>query len=137
MATKHGSQGTLKLNDGSLRDVSGYVTDTGMNRLRGMADITTIGVITTGFKSYIPGLQDLTIPLSGNYDPTVDGYLNTLFSLLTAAVWEYQPAAGLTGDIKYSGTGFLTKYEIKSGRDDAARIDAEWQNSGVVTRTVL
>lgn len=140
MATEHGSTAILKLNDGSLRDMSAYVTETGWNRLRDMHDITTIGVAsgTQGMKSYIPGLGDGTIPLEGNYDPTVDGYLNTLYTEnTTARAWEYYPADDATGDVKYSGTGWLSKYDIKTGTSDAGRISAEWQNSGAVSRATV
>lgn len=136
MAVQHGSKAVLKLHDGtSLRDMSAYLTQTGMNRMRDLAETTAIGGTT--YKSYITGLRDGTFPLEGNYDPTADGYLSTMYDNDAAAAFEYYPHGTASGCVKYTGNFVLTSFEITTGSGDKGGISAEAQITGAVTRALV
>ncbi len=137
MAFTHGSKAIFKLTDAAatLRDISTYVTSTGLSRLADMAEVSTLG---TTAKQYVPGLTDATVPLEGPFDPTVDGYLNGLLGFATAVAFEYYPAGEPVGATKpkYTGNVYLTTYDLETGMDDAAQWTGELQLTGPVTRAV-
>lgn len=137
MAFSHGSKAIFKVTDSgaTLRDISTYLTSTGLQRLADMAETSTLG---TTAKSYIPGMTDGTIPLEGNFDPTVDGYLSGVLGYSTALSFEYYPAGEPVGATKpkYSGSCWLASYDIETGTDDKAGISGELQLTGTVTRAV-
>ena len=132
MATSHGSTAVLKVTSGgSLRDISQYVTTTGLAREIDKAETSTLG---STVKSYIQGLTDATIPIEGLYDPTVDGYFAALVGIPGAGgtAFEFYPAG--TAGVKYSGSVIMSKYEIKSGVEGANEISGEFQVTGAITR---
>ena len=132
MAASHGSSAVLKVTSGgSLRDISAYVTTTGLAREIDKAETSTLG---SSVKSYIQGLTDATIPIDGLYDPTVDGYFAALVGTPGAGgtAFEFYPAG--TAGTKYSGSVIMSKYEIKSGVDGANEISGEFQVTGAITR---
>ncbi len=135
MAFSHGSVAVFKIQDasGTLRDLSSYVTTDGLQRAIDTAETTTHGKTA---KEYLPGLQDATVPLEGNFDPTVDGYLDGIRGLVRA--WEYYPAGEPVGatNPKYSGSAILTSYEIEGPVDDKSGFSAEFQVTGPVARAV-
>lgn len=132
MSSSHGSSAVLKVTSGgSLRDISQYVTTTGLAREIDKAETSTLG---STVKSYIQGLTDATIPIEGLYDPTVDGYFAALVGIPGAGgtAFEFYPAG--TAGIKYSGSVIMSKYEIKSGVEGANEISGEFQVTGAITR---
>lgn len=137
MAFTHGSKATFHLDDsgGTLRELSTYLTSAGLQRLADMAETSTLGTVD---KQYIPGMRDGTIPLEGNFDPTVDGYLAGVLGIEAELDWEYYPAGGPVGATKpkYSGKARLASYDITTDTGDKATISAEVQLTGLVTRAV-
>lgn len=136
MPFTHGSKASLSIHDGTaLRDVSAYLTSTGISTDRDMAEVSTLG---DSDKDFIPGLKGRTIPLEGDFDPTVDGYLSTLLGDETARAFEYLPAGTPVGATKpkYSGSYFLASYEVSTPVDGPATFTAEIQITGAVTRAV-
>ena len=136
MAFSHGSKAVLKIHDGtSLRDVTAYLTSTGLPADRDMAETSVLSNVD---KQFIPGLTGRTIPLEGNGDPTVDGYLSTLLGDSTARAFEYYPAGEPVGATKpkYSGNYFLASYESSTPVDAPWTFSAELQVTGAVTRAV-
>lgn len=138
MAASHGSTAVLKLTSGgTLRDISSYVTSTGLQTEIDKAETTGLG---STVKGYIAGLPDVSIPIEGIYDPTTDGYLYTVFSAGVGSggtAFEYYPAGTASGQVKYSGTAIMTKYEIKTDVGDANQISAELQINGALTRATI
>lgn len=133
MAVSHGSKAVLKVNDGTtLQDISAYVTETGLNRLRDMAETTPIGGTTA--KTYIPGLRDATIPVEGNFDTAVDAILQDIYDNDDAAAFEFHPAGTATGTPVLSGSFLLASYEIGTGSGDKGTVSGELQVTGAVTR---
>ncbi len=136
MAFSHGTLAVLKVDDsgGTLRDLSSYLTQETLQRTAAAEDVTTQGKTA---KVYIPGLADGTIPLEGNFDPTVDGYLAGALRV-PALEYEFYPAGEPVGATKpkYSGLCILTAYEIRTGVGGKATITGSLQLSDTVTRVV-
>lgn len=136
MAFSHGSKAVMKIHDGTLlRDISAFLTSTGLAADRDQAEVSTLGTVD---KQFIPGLTGRTVPLEGNFDPTVDGYMNALLADSTLRAFEYYPAGEPVGASKpkYSGTYFLASYEVSTPQDGPATWTGELQVSGAVTRAV-
>jgi len=136
MAFSHGTNAVLKVGDsgGTLRDLSAYLTQETLQRTAGAEQVTTQGKTA---QVYIPGLADGTIPLEGNFDPTVDGYLAGIVRVADRS-FEYYPAGEPVGATKpkYSGLCMLTSYEIATGISGKATFRATLQLSDTVTRAV-
>ena len=137
MAFTHGKDAALKVSDSAstLTDVSSYLKSTGLPRQADVAETSTLGSTN---KTYIPGLLDGTIPLEGQWDPTIDGILAGIVGG-TAGAFSYYPAGTATGSVIYSGSAICTSYEITTGVDDVAQFSAEFQisiASGVTRGTV-
>lgn len=124
MAFVHGSTATFTLNS---NDISAYVDNVSMPRALDTAEVTALGDTD---KAYIGGLKGATITLSGPWDATLDGYVNTAMST-TAVTWAYSPDAGTT---TYSGSCFVTAYNPSSSVSDADRWTATLQITGAVAR---
>lgn len=136
MAFTHGTLAVLKVDDsgGTLRDLSAYLTQETVQRSVAAEDVTTQGKTA---KVYIPGLADGTIPLEGNFDPTVDGYLSGMLRVADLD-YEYYPAGESVGATKpkYSGKCIATAYDIRTGVGGKATFTASLQLSDTVTRAV-
>lgn len=133
MAATHGKNAKFRITDAgsTLRDISAYLTDAGLPRSADTAEVSTLGMNS---KAYIPGLLDGTIPISGPWDATVDGYLAGILGM--ERPFEYEPAGTGTGKVKYSGDAILTAYEPSTGVSDAGRFSGTFQVTGDVTREI-
>lgn len=133
MAFVHGKSAVFKLDDsgGTLRDLSAYLEEVSMPRSIETAEVTTFG---SSAKSYITGLTDATISLSGKFDSTADGYLAGVVGQSATLSFEYGPAGSTGGLIKYSGECILTSYEVGATVGDAVTASVELQVTGTITR---
>ena len=135
MAFVHGKSAVFKVDDsgGTLRDLSTYLNDIGFPRDIEAAETTTFGVAGSA-KTYIVGLTDATISISGLFDATADGYLAGVIGHATALDFEYGPAGSDASNIKYTGTCFLTSYEVSASVGDTVQASADFQVTGQITR---
>jgi hypothetical protein len=133
MAFVHGKSAAFKLDDsgGTLRDLSAYLDDVSMPRSIETAETTTFG---SSAKTYITGLTDATISISGKFDSTADGYLAGVVGQTATLSFEYGPEGTAGGKVKYSGECIMTSYEIGATVGDAVTASAELQITGAVTR---
>lgn len=133
MAAVHGSKAVFTVQDsgGVVRDLSAFLSSSGLQRSADTADVSTGG---TTSKKYIPGLLDGTIPIEGPWDATVDGYLNGILGVERNFV--YNPAGTGTGLVTYTGAAILTSYEPDTPVDDAGGFSGEFQVTGTVTRAL-
>lgn len=135
---KHGKSTAFKLDDstGSIKDISNVLTDVGFPQTVETAETTSFG---SSAKTYIVGLSDATVSLSGNFDATVDAHLAGILGQSATVSFEYFPegegAAG-TGALKYSGEAILTSYEKSGAVGDVVTFSAELQVTGPVTRAI-
>jgi len=135
MAFVHGKSAFFSLDDsgGTVRDLSTYLNDISMPRDIETAETTTFGV-SGAAKTYIVGLTDATISISGLFDATADGYLAGVVGGSASLSFVYGPSGSTAGLTKYSGECFLTSYEVSSSVGDAVQASASLQVTGAITR---
>jgi hypothetical protein len=127
VAFAHGTKAKLTIN---AVDVSQYLKETGADLSVDTAETTTL---TATGKTYIPGLPDGKIPLSGLFDPTMDA---AVAAAITAGIvaFIFQPQGTTSGLPKYTGNCFYTKYTLKDNTNDAGAFEAEAQITNGWTR---
>lgn len=139
MAFNHGKNSTFKVDrsGGTLTDISTYLDNVDFPRTVETAETTTFQV-TGSAKTYIVGLVDSTISISGKFDNTAtsgpDAVLSGIYGQAATVSFEYGPEGGDTGDVKYSGEAILTEYSTGSPVGDVTTFSASFQVTGVVTK---
>lgn len=144
LAASHGSNTDVLVN-GNI--VSQYFTDLTFTNTRDKAETSAFKSL---FKSYVAGLIDPVVTLSGMFDssnstaedPLLYGYLTALTAVDNS--WIYAPLGAVgssaQGVTAYAIYGISTKYEIKSALNAANMITAEIQidnQGGAVERAVV
>jgi hypothetical protein len=132
---RHGKNAVFKVDNsgGTLTDISSSLTDVSLPRSIETAETTTFGV-TGGAKTYITGLNDATLSVSGRFDATVDAHLAGILGQDATVSFEYGPAGSTVGYIKFTGEGIMTKYDLSSPVGDVVSFSADFQITGPVTR---
>lgn len=136
MAFVHGKSAVFKLDNaaGSLVDYSAFLEDVSMPRSIETAETSTFG---SSAKSYITGLTDATISVSGKFDAAADATLVAVIGQSDTLSFEYGPEGSVAGKIKYTGECIMTSYDIGATVGDAVTASVELQVSGAVTRTTF
>ena len=121
---------------GVLRDISAYITEVqGLPGSRALNEVTALG--DSGAR-FIPGLEEVTLTLSGMFDNTAtsgpDAVLGPLSTHTSAVDFKYGPKGVTTGDVKYSGTCWVLSYELRSRVGNLVEWSARLQVEGTVTR---
>lgn len=134
MAKIHGKNSEFTL---ATVDLTTFLSDISFPRTADMAETSAMGQDS---KTYVKGLEDATISLSGQWDGTAstgpDDTLNTAYFGEAAVAWEYRPEGTGVGFVQYSGNAFVTSYQPSSSVADAVLFTADLQITGDVTRTV-
>lgn len=125
MAFVHGKDSYFKV---ASTDLSAYLNSISVSRSADTAETTTF---SSGTKTFIAGLKDATITLSGMFDATV--YSTIAGWLGTSQTWEYGPAGSTNGRVKVSGSGIITAVEMASAVGEAVTANITIQVSGAVT----
>ena len=133
MAFVHGKSSVFKLDNasGSLTDISSFVNNVDFPET---ADVAETSVLGASNKTYIVGLKDATISLSGLFDATVDAILGAVVGQTATLSYEYSPEGTGSGKVKYTGEAILTNYALSSPVGDVVAYSADLQCSGAVTR---
>tara|TARA_R100000655_G_scaffold99933_1_gene144125 strand:+ start:25263 stop:25673 length:411 start_codon:yes stop_codon:yes gene_type:complete len=133
MAFVHGSDSVFKLDNGSgsLTDVSSYVNNVDFPQTADVAETTTLGASN---KTYIVGLKDATISLSGLWDATADAIFGAVVGQSATLSFEYSPEGTASGKVKYTGEAIMTSYSKSSPVGDVVGYSADLQVTGAVTR---
>jgi len=133
MAFVHGKSAVFKLDDsgGTLRDISAYLEQIGFPQPVEVAETTTFG---KSAKTYITGLKDSSVSLSGKWDSTLDGYVAPTLGQAATLSFEYGPAGSTGGLIKYSGECIVTSFEVSAGVGDVVSVSIDLQVTDAVTR---
>ena len=121
---------------GTLRDLSAYITEVrGLPEQRALNEVTALG--DSGAR-FIPGLEDVTVRLSGLFDDTAtsgpDAVLGPLRTHASAVDFEYGPEGSSTGDVKYSGTCWVVSYDLRSRVGNLVEWSATLQVENIVSR---
>jgi len=138
MAFVHGKSAVFKLDNasGSLVDYSTYLDDIGFPRDVETAETTTFGVAGSA-KTYITGLSDATISVSGKFDATADATLSAVVGQAATLTFEYGPEGSSSGKVKYTGECILTSYEVSASVGDVVTASLDFQVTGQITRTTF
>ena len=133
MAFVHGKSSVFKLDNasGSLTDISAFVNNVDFPET---ADVAETSVLGASNKTYIVGLKDATISLSGLFDATSDAIFGAVVGQTATLSFEYSPEGTASGKIKYTGECILTNYAMSSPVGDVVAYSADLQVSGAVTR---
>jgi len=120
----------------TLRNLSAYINDFGgLPGPRQLSEITALG---DGGTKWHPSLENVQISLAGTYDDTAssgpDEVLGALRTHSRANDFDYGPEGSSASSTKYSGTCWVSTYEIQSRVGDAVRWSATLQVEGEVTR---
>ena len=127
----HGKSTDFAIDDtgGSSRNISNTLTDVSFPQTIDTAETTAFG---SSNKSYIVGLKDTTISVSGIWDATVDGYLSGTEPASRSFI--FGPAGSTGGNVKYTGECILTNYSQSNPVGDVVSFTADFQVTGSVTR---
>ena len=138
---KHGKNAYFALDgvSASLVNISDTLNEISLPREIETAETTSFG---QNDKTYITGLGDATISLSGMFDATVDtqvaGNIANLKSGSVASLsFEYGPAGSASANPKFTGEALITSYEVSSPVGDVITYSLELQVTGGVTGTTF
>lgn len=129
----HGKATVFKVDNsgGTLTDISNVLTDVSFPQTVETAETSSFG---SSAKTYVVGLSDATVSVSGNFDATVDAHLSGILGQAASVSFEYGPEGSATADAKYTGECILTSYEKSGAVGDVVTFSAEFQVTGTVTR---
>lgn len=134
---KHGKDAFFALDNssGTLTDISNTVNEVTLPREIETAETTAFG---DDDKTYIVGLGDATISVSGMFDATVNTHINGLITGLkagtpTTATYRYGPSGCVSGAPFLQGEALVTSYEIGSPVGDVVTYSLELQCTASVT----
>jgi hypothetical protein len=130
---RHGKSTVFKVDNsgGSLTDISNTLTDVGFPQTVDTAETSTFG---SSAKSYVVGLTDSSLSISGNFDATVDAHLAGILGQSASVSFEYGPEGSTAGYVKYTGEALMTSYEKSGAIGDVVTYSAEFQVTGAITR---
>jgi len=131
---RHGKSAVFKIGSsgvpGTATAISDAVREITFPRSVETGETTSFG---SSAKTYLVGLSDATISISGVFDATYDAQLAGLAGI-DGVAFEYGPSGSTTGMIKYTGSCVLTSYELSSPVGDVVTFTAQFQVSGAITR---
>ena len=130
---RHGKSTVFKVDNsgGTLTDISNTLTDVSFPQTIETAETTSFG---SSAKTYIVGLSDSSLSVSGNFDATVDAHLAAVVGQAATLSFEYGPEGSTAGFVKYTGEALLTSYEKSGAIGDVVSYSAEFQVTGAITR---
>jgi predicted secreted protein len=139
---RHGKSARFELDSaaGSLVNISDVIEDIGFSQSLETAETTTMG---SSAKTYITGLSDATISISGKFDSTVDAQINAIQAgladgTITSSSWTYRANSGAIASTnpEYQGEALITSYEVSASVGDVVTFSLELQVTGAIARDV-
>ena len=134
MAFIHGKSAQVLHNE---FDLSSYFNDASVSRSVETAETTSFGATA---KSYIVGLTDGTISLSGMFDGSanaIDQEMTDVFGVNDGSVISISPSGSTAiGTRILTATGKITSYEVSSPVGDVVAANAEFQADAGVGNAV-
>jgi len=125
-----GSNGT----PATLVDNSAKTKTCDFPREQAMLDVTAFN--GNGTKAFAVGLSEATFTAEFFWDSTLDGQLAGLLGYITAISFQYGPDGNTTGKPKYTGSMFMKSFSKSNTVGDISLIKADFQITGVITRSV-
>jgi hypothetical protein len=131
----HGKSAGFSITDtgGTPRLLNCWITSVSFPRTN---DTVEVSNFCSSAKEYVAGLRDATISIEGIWATTPDKYLSGILGTSAAFIYYPGTTAPVAGKYaKYTGTCFETAYEVPTAIDAAATFSAEFQVSGLVSRS--
>lgn len=125
MAFVHGKGSYFKV---ASTDLSSYLNSISVSRTADTVETSAFGSTS---KSYVAGLKDASITLSGMFDATV--YSTIQGWLGTSQSFEFGPAGSTNGLVKISGNALVTSVEMASAVGAVVTLNLNLQVTGNVT----
>jgi hypothetical protein len=128
----HGKSADFQIDDtaGTIRVISDVLNSIDFPETVETAETTAFGNTA---KTYIVGLTDSSLSISGMWDSTVDGYINGGAEPASRS-FVYGPAGSGSGAVKYSGECIRTSYDKGVAVGDVIPFSVNFQVTGAVTR---
>lgn len=137
MAFIHGKNAYIQLDNsaGTLVDLSSISNEVSFSWNIDTNETTVFG---NSAKTYISGLNDATISLTGLFDATsatvIEGTINALIAgTLASATSVFGPEGSGSGKKKYTQEVIVTSYEISAPVADVVSLTVEFQRTGATT----
>lgn len=134
----HGKATKIQVDNaaGTLVDISNVSNSVELPRPVDTAETSTFG---TTAKTYVVGMNDSTVSISGLFDATVDAMISAVMDAQAAgtvasSTVEYGPQGGATGKVKYTLEVIWTSYSVSTGTGDVASFSLEGQRTGDTVR---
>jgi len=124
---KIGTTGT----PGTPTDRSTYFNSVNFPRSAEEVDVTAFG--NNGNKTFLPGLKDATFTATGWYDATIGAHLDAIYDNQDVVNFEHGPIDGESGSPKYTGTMFVTNWEISDDVGEGIPFTATFRITDAVT----
>jgi len=137
MAFVHGKKAYFAIQittGGTLTAVDAYLNDVSLSKSFDTAETTTFGLDA---KTYLVGLSDATISCSGFFDQTLDDAVTSHLGATTVPVnFEFRvtDTAVAAANPKFTGTAWITSYDISPAIGDTVPVSLELQVTGPVVR---
>ena len=127
----HGKSTDFELDDtgGTSRSLANVLPSVDFPETIETAETTAFGATS---KSYIVGLRDASISVSGLWDATVDGYIIGTEPATRSFI--FGPAGTTSSNVKYTGECILTNYSVSAPVGDVVTFSLDLQVTGNVTR---
>ena len=94
---------------------------------------------SSAVSEFLPGAKSCTASVTGNVDWSATNGAEEMFtawSAQTSVAIVFQ--TGVVGEIKYSGSAYITSLQINSsGNDEAVTFSAEFQGTGALTQATI
>jgi hypothetical protein len=137
MAFVHGKNAYIQIDNssGTLTSITSISNEISFSQSIETAETTTFG---NSAKTYITGLNDATISVSGLFDATsadvIEGTIAALISgSIASATLVFGPEGNGTGKKKYTQETIVTSYEIGAPVGDVVSLSVEFQRTGATT----
>lgn len=137
MAFVHGKNGSFELDNssGTLTALDSISNEFSFSQSIETAETTTFG---SSAKTYITGLNDATVSLSGLFDATSAGVIEATIDALidgtnASATLVFGPAGNTSGLKKYTQEVIVTSYDISVPVGDVVSLSVEFQRTGATT----
>lgn len=138
----HGKNSVIKVDNaaGTLTDISAVSNSVEMPRAIDTGETTAFGA-ASGAKTYIAGLNDGTVSISGLYDPAVDATLSAAVDAVAAGTlasatveWSPNGTPNSATKPKFTCEVLWTSYSVSAGVGDVETFKLEGQRTGPTVR---
>ena len=136
MAFSPGYKGDFRLDNagGTLTNLQPYIDTVSVSQPVESVDVSVLGTVS---KSFISGMQDGSISISGPYDATMAAHISGLRAAQAAGTashsFQWGPGGSVAGQAKITGECLVTSFDTSTGVSGRAEYSATLQVSGAIT----